>query len=92
MLITILTTEETEDKRIPRGGHCQHLGRNNSLLNWTLLSFADHLASVALPTNCQEHPAFTGRTQNTSPKVRGRESIPRGEQFIPNHNWDKFQG
>lgn len=46
--------------------HCWCLGWNRSLLNWTLLSFAGHLTSVAPPTNCQNHSSVIVITPNTS--------------------------
>lgn len=94
MLITILIVEHTEDDRVLRRGHCWHLGWDNSLLNWALLCFAGHLASVAPPANCQLHPPVIGRTRNTSTRVGGRESdsTPSGKRFTPNHDRSKFQG
>lgn len=83
MLITIPTTEAAEGRSIPRGGHCRHLGRNSSLLSRTLPSLAGHLASGARPL---------ASSWNTCPKVGGLQSTPRGEQFLPNRNWGKFQG
>lgn len=73
MLITIPTTEASEGRRIPRGGHCRHLGRNSSLLNWTLLSLAGHLASVALPTGVLQ---ALGEPRTPPPRWAGGRALP----------------